>query len=339
MQSSIRDIAKATNLSMTTVSWVLSGKGKEHAISDATCKRVEQCAKEMNYQPNLLARSLHVGVTNTLGLIVPSIGDQFYSSIVKFMELEAEKRGYALMVSSSENDLERESKMIDVLRAKQVDGILLAPTKFSQVKIEQMLEDKYPFVLFDRYFPELNTNYVIIDNEDSAFRLVSNLISKGYKKTAILTTNTHLYTMKQRYNGYLNAYANHAAVADNALYGKIDSNNYETSSEEVLDRIFSEVPDVDSFFFSTHVLVGYFFRYCAKRGIKRDFGYASIHTEKIFEVLAPNMDVAMFPISTIGRESVRILLHEIKKRNKKDKPEEKEQMKKGIILSCDFFFK
>ena len=61
------------------------------------------------------------------------------------------------------------------------------------------------------------------------------------------------------------------------------------------------------------------------------------HTEKIFEVLAPNMDVAMFPISTIGRESVRILLHEIKKRNKKDKPEE--QMKKGIILSCDFFFK
>lgn len=339
MYASLRDIAKALNLSTTTVSWVLSGKGAEHGISAPTCEKVEKCAKEMNYQPNLLARGLHVGKSNTLGLIVPSIGDQFYSSLVRFMELEAEKNGYAIMVSSSENDQAREDKMVDILRAKQVDGILMAPTKFSSAKIEEMLKDDFPFVLFDRYFPEFNTNYVIIDNEMASYRLVRHLFEKGYKKPAILTTNMHLYTMQMRKVGWRDAYSDSGLPADDSLCVSVDSRNYSEGVASGLDALLEKEPDVDSFFFATHQLATYFFLYCAEKGIKRNFGYASIHTEKLFDVLAPKMSVAYLPIKSIGKEAVRILLQDISRCSEKKSGVQGGGVRQGVVLSCDIQYK
>lgn len=337
MYASLKDIANALNLSTTTVSWVLSGKSEEKGISEATRDRVKKCAKELNYQPNLLARSLHDGCSYTLGLIVPSIGDQFYSSMARAIELEAEKFGYALMICSSESDKEREAKMVDTLRAKQVDGLLMAPTKFSDEKIVAMIRDKFPFVLFDRYYPELATNYVVIDNETASFNLVEHLLEKGYNKIAIITTNTHLYTMQLRRSGYNMAHENAGLEPSPELYGEVDQKDYEKSAEKVLDAVFERVPDVDAFFFTTHVLASHFFKYCSLKGINRDFGYACIHEEKIFEVLAPHMNVAQLPINSMGREVVRILLQEIKhqriKKRKTDTP------KQGIILSCNLNFR
>ena len=336
MHASLKDIANALSLSTTTVSWVLSGKSEEKGISAATRDRVMKCAKELNYQPNLLARSLHDGVSNTIGLIVPSIGDQFYSYMARFIELEAEKFGYALMICSSESDREREDKMVDVLRAKQVDGILMAPTKLSSAKVKEMMQDRFPFVLFDRYFPELATNYVIIDNEIASYNLVKHLIEKGYKKIAVITTNTHLYTMDLRYSGYCTALEDAGMEPDKDLYGVVTQKDYENGIAEVLDNIFDKAPDVDAFFFTTHVLASHFFVYCAKRNINRDFGYSCIHEESVFKVLAPHMNVAQLPISSIGRESVRILLQEIK--HLKIKKKKAETPKQGVILSCSLDF-
>lgn len=336
MYASLKDIANALSLSTTTVSWVLSGKSEEKGISAATRDRVMECAKELNYQPNLLARSLHDGRSNTIGLIVPSIGDQFYSSMARFIELEAEKFGYALMICSSETDRERENKMVDILRAKQVDGLLMAPTKFSDEKIVSMMEDKFPFVLFDRYFPELATNYVIIDNEVSSFNLVKHLLEKGYKKIAVITTNTHLYTMQLRYSGYADAHEHMGVTPEPELYGEVNQKDYENSIAGVLDRMFETTPDVDAFFFTTHVLATHFFQYCSRKGINWDFGYACIHKEQIFDVLAPHMNVAQLPISSMGREAVRILLQEIG--HSKIKKKKTDTPKQGVILSCTLSF-
>lgn len=167
MKSSLKYIAEKLNISKTTVSWVLSGKGDEKGISKATQERVLQYAKSLNYQPNLLARSLNTGVSGTIGLIIPSISDLFYSQIPREIECGAEKLGYSLMICSSESEIDRENKMIRLFRAKQVDGIIMVPTKHSKFEIKRLMQDKYPFVvLFDRYFSDFQTNYVIIDNEN-----------------------------------------------------------------------------------------------------------------------------------------------------------------------------
>ncbi|MBQ4279682.1 MAG: LacI family DNA-binding transcriptional regulator [Rikenellaceae bacterium] len=336
MRSTLKDIAQALNVSTTTVSWVLSGKGEQKGISKATEERVMKYAKELNYQPNLLARSLHYGTSHTIGLIVPSIGDLFYSSLARVIEQEAEKFGYALMICSSESDLGKENRMVDALRAKQVDGILMAPTKLSDEKIVSMLDDKYPFVLFDRYYPELPTNYVIIDNENSSQQLVSHLIRRGYRKIAIITTNTYLYTMDLRYRGYCNAYAAAGLTPDPGLYGVVEYGDHEVELERVLDRIFERVPDVDAFFFATHIFASRFFAYCADRGIGLDFGFAALHEEPLYSVLAPNFNVATMPIEGMGHEAVRILLQNIKNRSGKKKADAPKQ---GVILSCSLKYR
>ena len=112
MKTSLKDIAEELRLSKTTVSWVLSGRGNERGISQATQDRVKQCARRMNYQPNLLARSLNTGVSSTIGLILPSISDSFYSQVAREVEMEAERHGYSLMICSSESEGERENRMI-----------------------------------------------------------------------------------------------------------------------------------------------------------------------------------------------------------------------------------
>ena len=86
MKTSLKDIAETLKLSKTTISWVLSGKGDEKGISLATQEKVFQCAKQLNYQPNLLARSLNTGISGTIGLIIPDITDSFYSKVARSIE-------------------------------------------------------------------------------------------------------------------------------------------------------------------------------------------------------------------------------------------------------------
>ena len=184
---------------------MLSGQGNKKGISAETQNRVFACARELAYEPNLLARSLNTGISKTIGLILPSISDSFYAHIAHQIESEAEKEGYSLMIASSNSEIERENAMIRLFRSKKVDGMIIAPTKISKREISRLVESRYPVLLFDRYFPEMRVNYVIINNEESSYKLVRHLIDKGFRKIAIITTNPHLLTMDMRREGYANA--------------------------------------------------------------------------------------------------------------------------------------
>ena len=197
MKTSLKDIAETLKLSKTTISWVLSGKGDEKGISLATQEKVFQCAKQLNYQPNLLARSLNTGISGTIGLIIPDITDSFYSKVARSIEKEAETQGYSLMICSSESEIERENRMIRLFKAKQVDGIIVAPTKVSKIEIQNLVKEGYPLVLFDRYFPEMQTNYIIIDNEGSSYELVKKMIDNGSSKIAIITSPHNEYETRR----------------------------------------------------------------------------------------------------------------------------------------------
>ena len=307
--ATLKDIANKLNVSITTVSWVLSGQGSAKGISVEMQEKVRKYAKSLNYQPNLLARSLNTGTSRTIGLLIPSISDIFYSSIAKSVESEAEQLGYSLMICSSESELERENRMIKMLRAKQVDGIIMAPTKQSKIGIESFIKENYPFVLFDRFYSDLDTNYVIIDNEYSSYRLVKHLIDKGCRKIAILTTNPHLETLRMRYDGYKKALLESGLEINPDLYGLVEYTDYENKIVQVLDQILKKNPDVDGFFFATHILAIETFCYFHDNHmtINERFGLACIHETSTFRILAPQMNIARMPTEAIGRNSVRIL--------------------------------
>jgi LacI family transcriptional regulator len=313
MRSSLKDIADKLNLSKTTVSWVLTGKGDGKGISKVTQELVQKCAREMNYQPNLIARSLNIGKSRTIGLILPSISDYFYSSVAREIEKNASAHGYSLMIASSEAEKGKEESILRMFRSKGVDGIIIAPTKLSTVEIDRLIRERFPLITFDRYFPNLPVSHIIIDNRESGYKLTRHMIGLGAKKIALITTNPHLTTMQDRCGGYWQALKDMGVRPIMALEGVVDYEGYEHKIIKVLDRIFEKVPDVDGFFFTTHILALEAFLYFTNRGIdyNRDFRMASIHSVETYKILAPGISYAEMPIADIGKNAVEVLIKEI----------------------------
>lgn len=312
MNVSIKDIANALNLSKATVSWILSGQGVSKGFSEKTIKRVQEYAKLVNYRPNLVARSLSLGFSKTLGLIIPFLRDSYYAQMAYYIEKEAAKNGYSLIVCSSEGDGNKEYELIYTLIEKRVDGLIVAPTKTEVKGIKYLQKLDIPFVLVDRYYQNMETNYVIVDNFGSAYELVNFMITKGARKIAVLVTDAHLFVMKQRVEGYSAALRESGVVDDYTLKVFVDRQTYKVDVYEKLDCLFQDVPEVDGFFFTTHYLAMAAICYMVKRGIDfHRFKMGVFHTMAGLDVLAPEMSSMVFPIEKLGAESVNILLNNI----------------------------
>lgn len=312
MNVSIKDIAASLKLSKATVSWILSGQGEAKGFSEKTIKRVKDYAESVNYRPNLVARSLSLGFSKTLGLIIPFLRDPFYAQLAYYIEKEAAKNGYSLIVCSSEGDGNKEYDLIYALTSKRVDGIIIAPNKTQIKGIEYLLEQDYPFVLIDRFYQNLDTNYVIVDNFKSSYEVVDFMVGRGARKIALLVTDTHLYVMKKRMEGYRAALRD-AGISNNLSWEVfVDRQTYATDVYEKLDVLFLEHPDVDGFFFSTHYLAMATIRYLVSRNIDyHKFIMGSFHLMDGLDVLAPDMCVTVFPLEQMGEEAVKVVLDNI----------------------------
>lgn len=336
MRTLLKDIAEKLKLSKTTVSWVLSGQADKKGISKATQELVKKCAEEMDYQPNLIARSLNIGRTKTIGLILPSISDDFYSSVAREIEKNVSEHDYALMIASSEANVEKEDNILRMFRAKGVDGIILAPTKDSKVEIERLIKNNFPLVMFDRFFPELDANYVIVDNKESSYQLTRHLINKGCRNIALITTNPHLTTMGHRCEGYMQALEEAGLKFNLSLIANVAYKDYEKNVIKALDSILEAVPEVDGFFFATHILALEAFLYFNNKGLNfnEDFKLASIHSTSTFKIMAPKINIAEMPVAEIGRNAVDILLKDIEYKG----PGSGIREHFKIVLPCTLYF-
>lgn len=313
---SLKDIAEQLGISRTTVSWVLSGLGDERHISKETQDKVIKLAHELNYKPNLLAKALRTGDNKVIGLIVPDIEDQFYSEISKSVECEAYKRGYTITLGTSESQKEKESSLIQLFRNKLIDGLIIAPTKYSQDDINWLLEQQFPLVLFDRYFKELDTDYVITDDEYSGYMLTRHLIEKGCRKIATININKHLDVTQQRIAGYRRALTESGIGVNQDLIADVEFATYRSDVVGALDSIFEKVPDVDGFLFITHIIAIEAITYFSEHGIdyNKDFHMGCVHEVPMMKVVAPKMSIALMPTAEIGRQAVDFLLAGINNR-------------------------
>lgn len=313
MSVSVQSIANDLGLSKATVSSILSGNGKAKGFSAATIETVRNYADSLGYIPNLLARGLSTGKSNTVGLIIPAVGDTFYSQITQAIEKPLGERGYSLIVASSEGDSEKESKLIQLLRSQKVEGLIIAPSKLQSPEITEMVSSGFPLVLVDRYYPQFDTNYVVVDNEGASRELVKCLIKNGAKKVAILTTDTHLFVMKRRLFGYKSALADAGMNVDDSLCLSIDRADYHNDTWKQLGNLLEKHPDVDGFFMATHYLAMESIRFFMSEGIDYNnrFKLGCFHTTTALDILAPKMFFSMMPINEIGQEAVSILIDNI----------------------------
>ncbi len=331
MRSSLKDIAERLNVSIAAVSWTLSGQGDKRRIGREVQKRIMAYAEEINYRPNYIAKGLQTGQTRILGLIVPDITDSFYSSIARQMEIDAEERGYSLMICSSEASQEREDRLLSTFRSRQIDGVVIASVEVSDSKMKEIFEESFPIVTFDRLLPNTPYNSIMIDNVEASRHVTAAMIAAGARRIAFVTTNSHLQEMKDRRRGYEKALKEAGIALDEDLVCDICFQEKEKATFALFDEMRRRCPDVDGFFFATHVLAVEAFYYFHERGIDVNESYqlGSIHSEKALKAFAPQMKVTRFPVESISREAIRIVVECIQSFHKGEyrKPEH-------LVLAC-----
>jgi LacI family transcriptional regulator len=181
MTIKMRDIAKDLGVSVITVSKVLRNHPE---VGPATRERVLARVKELDYRPNLAARSLVTGRTYLVGLIVPDLLHPFFAEVAKSLSDVLRKSGYYLIISSSEEDPDLEQQAVDHLLARQLDTLVIAscrPTAELFVRIER---HKTPYILIDRSVPGASANYVGVDDVAVGRLATEHLIAIGCKRIA-----------------------------------------------------------------------------------------------------------------------------------------------------------
>lgn len=201
-KTSIKDIAAHLGVSTALVSYVLNGKEKEARVGAEMVTKIRRAAKKLNYQPNLIARSLKSGRTNTIGLIVADISNPFFSNIARIIEDEAKKQQYVVIFGSSDESADKQQDLINVFLNRQVDGFIIAPAMGTERQIMSLQKKSVPVVLIDRYFNDLDVDSIHIDNFEAAITAVQHLVDNGCRRIAMVAYNSTLQHMQERMSGY-----------------------------------------------------------------------------------------------------------------------------------------
>lgn len=207
---SIHDIATHLKVSATTVSFVLNGKAEEMRISDAVAEKIVKYADAVSYRPNLIAKSLRTGKSRIIGMLVEDISDPFFAGIARGIERIAYKLGYKIFFASTENETDKAKGLVKVFRERQVDAYIIAPPPEFSSEIQSLLDDGKPVILFDRYFPELKTNNIIVDNYEGTFKAIHYLQNEGYDNIGFITLDSDQSQMDDRMRGYIDAAKQHS---------------------------------------------------------------------------------------------------------------------------------
>ncbi|HEX5025975.1 MAG TPA: LacI family DNA-binding transcriptional regulator [Agriterribacter sp.] len=316
---SIKDIARELNLSITTVSFVINGKSDEKNISPATVNKVNELIKKKGYNPNSAARMLRTGKSKTIGLIVEDIGNYFFGNIAKIIEIEAHRNGYNVFFSSTENDDERAKSLINKMKNSSVDGFIITATKELKDEIETLKKENIPFVLMDRLIPDIESNYVILDNYRGAYDLTQHLISKGYSKTGFISLASEMSMMVDRERGYRDALADAKIKTQAETILKVP---FDDAGENIIENIRKYIlknKGLEALFFATNYLGVFGIEALQRSNLKipADMAVVCFDDNDLFRLFTPSITVAAQPIHEIATRSITLLLKIIKKEQKK----------------------
>jgi len=179
----LKDIANDLNLSKMTISKVLRGQTD---VSAATKARVLQRMKELNYRPNISARSLRTGNTFTIGLVIPSLTSSFFADVARGLVQTVRPAGYGLLISSAEEDPEIERHEIELQLSRQVDALIVASVQESAEFFVALGRQRAPLILVDRKLPSFAANFVGLREQDIGYVAAAHLADVGCRKLAYL---------------------------------------------------------------------------------------------------------------------------------------------------------
>ena len=225
IRATLKQIAKELDVSVSTVSKALNDSPE---ISEQTKTRIKEYAKLKNYKPNVIGLNLKNRKTKTIGVIIPNILDSFFAKVFSGIEKVADAKGYNVIMCISNESLEKEVRIIDMLSNGTIDGFILSISEEAQKlkeynHLKDVINEGTPIVMFDRIVDEVACDKVIVDDFDSALNATQHLINTGCKNIALFSSVDNLSVGKLRAEGYLQALKNNNITINPDLIIRTDS--------------------------------------------------------------------------------------------------------------------
>ena len=309
----IKDIAKALNLSTSTVSRALRDS---YEINPETKRLVLEYAEKLNYRPNPIALSLKENRSRSIGIIVPEIANHFFSQAINGIEAIAYNRGYHVVIFQSHESYEREVVNVQHIITRRVDGLLISlsghTTDVSHLR--ELSEMGMPIVLFDRITDAIDTHKVVADNYEGAFKAVEHLILRGRKRIAVIASLPWLSITQERLAGYKAALEKHHIPVDESLIRYCDFGIDE--ADKTVELLLGLKPDA-FFIGSDRLALGCLAALKERKiNIPRDIALLGFTNLSVAGLLDPPLTVVSQPAFEIGHTAADLLLDLIEKKQR-----------------------
>tara|TARA_R110000868_G_scaffold239355_9_gene493807 strand:- start:998 stop:2020 length:1023 start_codon:yes stop_codon:yes gene_type:complete len=306
----LKKLAQILNLSISTVSRALN----DHPdISESTREKVKNLAQTMQYVPNIFAKGFRKHRTNIIGVIVPTITHYFTTTIVRGILEEASTRGYRVIISESNNDVIKQTEMLNTMIQFGVDGILASLTKMTR-DIDTILPtlNTLPFILFDKVSSKIPCTQITINDEEAAFNAVEHLINIGKKRIAIIKEREFSYNSEKRYAGYLRALKEHNIGVDEKIIISVDDISLQ-QGKRMTNLLLSIKKRPDAIFTITDSAAVGVIQTLKKFNIKipDEIAVVGFSNSRLSTVIEPNLTTVDQPGEAIGKNAVKHLIEEI----------------------------
>ena len=312
-QATIGDVARQVGVAASTVSRALNGHSD---ISATTRQAILDAARQLNYQPNLLAQSLKNQATYTVGVVIPDIERPFFAAAVSGIQQVATEAGYRVMICQSKESYLTEVSNVQALVASQVDGLLICHSRETE-NFDHVLPEVcrgIPVVHFDRVDESLSSARVMIDDWGGAFAVTEHLILEGCRRIAVLAGPESLLISRQRVAGYRSALRQHGLPfqADWVSYGTFQTE----STLATLDRWLALPEPPDALFAIRYTDAFTVMAELKRRGLRipQDMAVAGFGDEFLATMVEPSLTTVDLHPQRIGQQAAHLFLEQIAQR-------------------------
>ncbi len=319
-QATIKDIARALDLSASTVSRALKNYP---GISLETKRKVKEMAEKLSYRPNAIALSLRHSRSFTIGVIIPEVVHFFFSTVISGIEEEAFSRGYNVILTQTNEKIIREKSSVDTMLSNQIDGILVSYSKETTEfgHFSRLLGKGFPIVFFDRVpdIPEAIT--VTVDDYGGAYKATRHLLTQGYRNIVHLAGPPKLKISQERMRGYSAALSDHGIDTDPALIVPCPLGTDE-EAQNITSKILDTFPkSPDAFFAHNDMTAVGAMQACKAAGLRvpEDVGIVGFSNWQFCAMIDPSLSSVHQPGFKMGRKSTEILLDWIEKKFEPEK--------------------
>ncbi|KRG12112.1 LacI family transcriptional regulator [Virgibacillus soli] len=313
--ASIKDVAKMAGVSVTTVSRVLNNRGY---IGNETRQKVEMAIKELDYQPNQIARALLKNQSNLIGMIVPDLSHPLFSELIHWVEAFANEKNYKLLVCNSLQESEKESNYISMLRQNRVDGIIMCS---HSLEVKEYLKLSLPIVSFDRIISP-SIPYVASDNYKGGELATTHLLEKNCKKILHISGPLQYDLLANRRTDAFQLTCMKKDVQFTILEGAHVKADFQSNWEFIERELANQLTEFDGVFCSNDIMAYTLYVYATQHGIKipeqlKIIGYDYHNFTRMLQ--QPRLTTVKQPLDRIGKALCSSLIDQIENEKIEDK--------------------